>query len=354
MANSQVGALPLYMQPWLQNNNPIRLGSQVALARNIEQFLFPKHLKTEQQKQIQTLLSNLLIHQKEFEGGVSKRGDECQPVDRDYLIEHFFLPLNQLESNAGSGFLLNPEGSLLACFNVENHLTFYGIEKEGQIETLYRALSSCENAVQKNLGFAFSNRFGYLTAKPEWAGCGLKVRIFLQPSALIHTGELEQVLESEKKEGVDASPLFQDASDWTLDALVLENRFCLGITEEGILSTVRLLSEKLIEKEQKKRFEIQANPSGELKDKVSRSFAILKHSYQIDAKEAMNALSLIKLGLLLGWAEGVEVTALNELIFRIRRAHFLKSIQENIPPEVLLHRRAEYLQQKLKSLSCRF
>jgi protein arginine kinase len=342
------------MEPWLQNTNPIWLGTQVALSRNVEQLHFPKHLQLEQQKQVYTLLSNLLTHQKEFEGGVLKRGDECQPIDREYLIEHFFLPVNQIESGPGNGFLLNSLGSLLGCFNLDNHLTLYGIEKEGHFEKLSHSLIHLQETLQKNIGFAFSNRFGYLTSQPELTGCGLKVRALLQLSALIHTKELDAVLESEKKEGIEALPFFKERSEWTLDTVAVENRYCLGITDEGILASIRLFVEKLIDKEQKKRAEIQSKPSEELKDKVSRSFAVLKHSYQIDAKEAMNALSLIKLGVLLGWVHGVEISALNELLFRIRRAHFLKGSQENISPDALLHRRADYLQQKLQPLSCSF
>ena len=125
MANETVGALPLFMEPWLQNKNPIWLGTHISLSRNLEKFLFPQHLKTDPQKQIYTLLSNLLTHQKEFQGGVVKRSDECQPVDREYLIEHFFLPIEQIQSSPGSGFLLDKTGSLLASINLDDHLMIH-------------------------------------------------------------------------------------------------------------------------------------------------------------------------------------------------------------------------------------
>lgn len=354
MSGDSLGRIPLFMDPWLQNNNPIWLGTQIQLARNIEKFLFPNLLKLEQQKQIYTLLSNLLIHMKEFEKGVLTRGDESSPFDREYLIEHFFLPVNQLQGTPGTGYLLNEQGSILACFNLENHLMLYGIEKEGQLEKVYRALIQCEEAIQKNLGYAFSNRFGYLTSHPELAGTGLKVKAFLQLSALIHTKDLDPLLDQEKKEGIEVFPLFKEKQGWSLDIAVVENRYCLGITEEGIINGVRHFTEKLLEKEQKKRMELQAKPTNELKDKISRACAIIKHSYQIDVKETMQALSLLKLGLALGWITGTDLASLNELFFRIRRAHLMKSSGESMNQETLLHRRAEYLQNKLASLSCHF
>lgn len=354
MKNEMTGAIPLFMEPWLQNTNPIWLGTEITLARNLEKFLFPQHLKAEPQKQIFTLLSNLLTHQKEFKGGVVKKGEECQPVDREYLIEHFFLPQQQIQGSPGTGFFLDATGSLLASINLDNHLVLHKIDKTGQIEKQYKSMLPCEEAVERNLGFAFSNRFGYLTSQPEMAGCGMKVRAFLQLSALIHTNELQKVLEQEAKEGIEALPLFRDHAEWTLDIVVLENRYCLGITEEALLSSVRMFAEKLLELEQKKRLEIQAKPTNELKDKVSRALAVLQHSYQIDAKEAMNALSLIKLGATLGWIMGADVALLNELFFVLRRAHFIKLAGENISPEALLHRRAEFIQKKLGNLSCNF
>jgi protein arginine kinase len=345
----QIGSIPLYMEPWLQNNNPIWIGTTLTLARNIENFFFPHLLDIEKQKQLYSLLSGSLSTLPQFQNGVLKRGDECLPSDKEYLIEHFFLPFNQLQSFSGGGFLLNSQGSLLSAINFDNHFTLYGVDKNGSFEKLYLDMATCENAIQKNLGYSFSNRFGFLTAHSEMSGTGLKVRALLQLSALIHTKELKAILEQEAKEDIEVQPAFQE-NEWTQDLVAVENRFCLGATEESILASVRLFCERLIDIEQKRRQQIIKSNSDDLKDKVSRAFAILKHSYQIEAKEAMNALSLIKFGLTLGWIQNITLEQLNELFFIIRRAHFIKHLKKEMDPTTLLHERATFLQEKLSKV----
>jgi len=91
------------------------------------------------------------------------------------------------------------------------------------------------------------------------------------------------------------------------------------------------------------------NPA--LKDLISRAYGILFHSYQIEAVEAMNALSLMKLGLQLEWIGNTTILALNQLFFNCRRAHLLRLFPEKISQEEVAHKRAEYIHQSLKGVT---
>jgi protein arginine kinase len=83
---------------------------------------------------------------------------------------------------------------------------------------------------------------------------------------------------------------------------------------------------------------------------VSRAYAILLHSYQIEAIEALKALSLVKMGLDLEWLKGTSQAALNHLFFACRRAHLLCQYERNISHEELPHRRAEFIHKALHGL----
>ena len=89
-----------------------------------------------------------------------------------------------------------------------------------------------------------------------------------------------------------------------------------------------------------------------MKDHVSRAFGLLRHSYQLQTNEAMDALSLLKLGVELGWIEGITSAKVNALLFQCRRAHLQYTIQdtETIDLQAIAHKRAEFLHQQLKEL----
>jgi protein arginine kinase len=83
---------------------------------------------------------------------------------------------------------------------------------------------------------------------------------------------------------------------------------------------------------------------------VSRAYGILVHSYQIDAIEALNALSLLKLGIDMGWVSGIDNKSVNVLFFNCRRAHLLCKHQESIAKEEIAHKRSEYIHKSLKNV----
>ena len=130
--------------------------------------------------------------------------------------------------------------------------------------------------------------------------------------------------------------------------MVIRNNYTLGLTEENILSSVRSYATKLIVHEQGERKKLREEESTEMKNLVSRAYAVLVHSYKIDVAEALNAISLMKLGLELGWLTGVTTKDLNALFFSCRRAHLLAEVGEDFDPEELPHKRAEYIHKVLK------
>ena len=78
---------------------------------------------------------------------------------------------------------------------------------------------------------------------------------------------------------------------------------------------------------------------------------VLVHSYQIDEQEALDCISLLKLGLDLGYLEGVSMQDLNALFFNSRRAHLLSHFEKEIKQEELSHQRASYIHTLLKKIS---
>lgn len=85
-------------------------------------------------------------------------------------------------------------------------------------------------------------------------------------------------------------------------------------------------------------------------DKVDRAICLLNHSYQIDAEEALNAMSFIKPGIDLSRIEGLSDQEVNKIFFELRRGHLSLAIQEELSQEILAQKRAEYLQSALKPL----
>ncbi len=337
-------------KPWTDNHNDIWIASTLSLFRNIENFNFPGKMTAERRKQIIPLLSKELTQIPGLDKPIVLNADEITPNEKEYLVEHFLSPFSYHDTYAGEGFVIDNSGQFLATLNVHDHLHLHLIDIRGELEKSWNSLVKMEMQIGKSFAYAFSSRFGFLTSNAANCGTGLIIALYLQPSALIHTGKIDEFLEKNADKSLTITGLQGNPEELIGDILMIKNHYTLGMNEENIISTLRSFATKLLVEEGSARNGIKHQESPQVKDKVSRAFGILIHSYQIDAIEALNAISLLKLGSELGWLEGSNTAALNELFFNCRRSHLFQTFGEKISPEELPHKRAEFIHQSLKNV----
>jgi protein arginine kinase len=334
--------------PWASNDNAIWLASTVTLTRNLEKFKFPGKLANDRKNQIIALVENHISSSNLLVGPQVIRAEDISPIEKEFLIEHFLSTQNLHQARVGEAFIVDQAGESLISLNVTDHIQFQILESKGELEKSWNKIVKIETDLGKIIPYSFSTKFGFLTANPLNCGTGLNVTAFLQLSALIHTGKIDYLLEKYNDDSIFITGLQGSPTDIIGDLLAIQNNFSLGVTEETITSSLRAFIMKLLLEERKERSHLQKENNDAMKDKVSRAFGILSHSYQIDAVEALNAISLLKLGVDLGWIKGISIQASNELLFNCRRAHLLCQYPEEIPQEELLHKRAEFIHNALK------
>ncbi len=344
---------PIFEQtkPWIDNHNDIWLASTISLYRNIENFKFPAKMTAQRRKQVIPLVTKELLASSHLSSPVFIKAEDVLPQEKEYLVEHFLSDHSYQEAYSGEGFVLDQSGQFLATINILDHVHLQIMDVRGELEQAWNKLVKVEMSLGKAFTFAYSSRFGFLASDPTSSGTALSVSVYLQPSALIHTGKIEDMLEKYTDKSIAITGLQGSPTEIIGDVLNIRNNMTLGINEENIISSVRSFATKLLVEESSLRNSIKNEESAEMKDKVSRAFGVLMHSYQIEAIEALNAISLMKLGSELGWLTGVTTAALNELFFNCRRAHLLHNCGEEIKQENIPHKRAEFIHKILKDVS---
>jgi protein arginine kinase len=336
-------------KPWANNENNIWLASTINLHRNIDKFPFPAKLEKERRSQIISLLSKTLLHSTHLSRPVLIKTEEMGPIEKEYLFEHFLSSHSFQQAHSGEAFLLDESGTFLATLNVSNHIQFELIDCLGELETAWNHLVKIEAELGEAINYAFAPRFGFLTSDISLCGTGFILKIFLQPSALIHSGQLRETLDRIKMEGIVLTGLQGNPQEIIGDIYTIINKQTLGQTEENIISALRLYTTKLIVEENLVRTHLKNEENPEVMDKVSRAYGLLIHSYQIETAEALNAISLLKLGAALNWLEGISPQELNRLFFDCRRAHLLSTCEKELTLEEIPHKRAEHIHVALKN-----
>lgn len=337
-----------HTQPWVDNSNQFWLASTIQIKRNLTRFPFPEKLDADKKDQIIALTKPHLLAQKFLVQPEFFPIKEVNPIEKEYLVEHFLTSTSFHQTHSGAGFILDQSGRFLVTLNVDNHIQFELIECSGELEGGWNQLAHIERTVGEAVTYAFSNKYGYLTSAPAESGTGFILTVFLQPSALIHTGKIEKTLQQLITPDYLSLGLQGDPHQIIGDIYAIRNHYTTGLTEENIISSIRLLTTKMMVEENNMRNELKNGENPEVMDKVSRAFGTLLHSYQIEPIEALNSISLLKLGAHLGWLEGVAQHDLNALFFNCRRAHLLLNFGKEITLEELPHKRAEFIHKTLK------
>lgn len=342
-------------KPWSNNTNPIWLASTVSLQRNIEKFKFPGKLDADRKKQIVSLVSkDLLSTDTQKTGNLDNpiliKAEEIGALEKEFLVEHFMATQNYNQTGPGEGFILDGSGEFLATLNMRDHIHLQLIDCRGELENTWSRLVKIESALGKGINYSYLPKFGFLTSDPTQCGTALIVTVYLQVAALVHMGKIDDILDKLADESFSISGIQGNPNEIIGDIIMVQNNYTLGLTEENIIASMRSFTTKMLVEESSMRQQVKKDNSADFKDKVSRAYGILTHSYQIEAVEALNALSLLKLGAEAGWISGIGNKEINELLFNCRRAHLLYQVQEKVSQEEIPHKRAERIHKALKGV----
>lgn len=336
---------PIYQlkSRWQESTHSVWIGSTLTLYRNFGKYKFPGALDHSRKEQIISLVYEILKSCPSLKEPALFLSQQLGPLEKEFLFEHFLATTNFYEAHGGEGFITDQEGDFLAVVNLGDHLQLELTDTEQEIEKTWERLVKIEQHICKSVDFAYNPRFGFLTHNPEYAGTGLIIRLFLHIPAIIHTGELPEILEKELEEEVVATGIQGSSSEMIGDLILAQNSCTIGLTEEYLLTTLRMWATKVIVAEVAIRKKLKNNGDVQLKNKVARALGLLTHSYQLETVEALNALSLVKLGLELGWIKGDQPLNFYQIVLDCRRAHLINKLGGGVEIPQLPRKRAEYL-----------
>lgn len=341
--------LPPYLLehlPWEQEADPIWPATTLVLRRNLSRRLFPPKLKEREALSVEEDLKNALLAQADFTEPQFFSAEMLSATDKEYLFEHFLCREGFQNTLRGQGFLIEKSASILALFNIEDHLQLHLSACKAGLEKAWTSLSQISSSIAKILDFAYAPKWGFLTSHPSQCGTALQATAFLHLPALIRMERIQDALAKQKEEEIEVSGMQGTPDVFLGDLLILANRFSLGVSEDTIFYALHSAATELTLLEKKLREELRHDSKAELKDLVFRAFGLLMHSYQLQTPETLDALSLMKLGLDLGWLTGVSDRTLNEIFFQCRKAH-LTYLAEEKDPKNLPHARAAFIHKKL-------
>jgi len=132
---------------------------------------------------------------------------------------------------------------------------------------------------------------------------------------------------------------------------ILSNQHTLGETEAELINRIEAVAENIVQAEQNAREKLRKESPIMLHDQVGRAYATLRYSHILASKEALNLLSLLRLGADLDILSNCDRGLVDMLLLEIQPAHLQLVAGRELSPEERDTRRAEIARQRLKSVA---
>lgn len=346
MASKPLGLSPKLSAIWQRNPHVYHIASSLVLARNLQAFYFPPKLDRHSQSKLFEFLKAEV--KRALPSAQIFEGQELRGEDKAWISEHFLLRegINHLQQ--AQGIAMDRSSKFLLRINDQDHLNFHVSQPGDNLQSAFEKVFRIERSLGKKMEWAFSERYGFLTTRPEQCGSALVCSSLLHIPLTLEEGAFR--IESKLKlTSIDhqRAPKEQSDSFFPGGFVWIENRQTLGISEEEILSSLTQQNTKLLGRERRLREEKRQNLDDATKNQISRSFGLMKHSWTLGSKELLEAIAMLKLGLDLGVVTGCTQKNLNQILLASGRG----ALEAQSPGEESLeHRRGAFVQKILKRL----
>jgi protein arginine kinase len=336
---------------WLRGTGPLSdvvLSSRARLARNLAGMPFLAKCSESQLREIAAILEKLLL--RVGLGGETLYVDieAASPLERAILVERHLISRQHADGNGARGLAIAGSETVAVMVNEEDHLRMQVLRGGLQLDACYAEVRRLDDLLEEHTSFAFSGRFGYLTACPTNVGTGLRVSVMLHLPALKMTGQIEKVLRAARDMRLAVRGLYGEGTEAIGDLFQVSNQSSLGASEDRIVADFRdQIVPGIIDFERKARQSLLNNRAAALEDKIFRAEAVLRCARLISSEETMHLLSYLRLGVSLEMVKDVPLDLVNELCLASQPAHLQRLIGREMDAPQRGEARAKLIRAKL-------
>jgi protein arginine kinase len=338
---------------WLGGVGPesdIVISSRIRLARNIAGFPFLSRASPKERSDLEGLVGDRLRNGDLGLDLAYFRLPDLASLDRQFLVERHLISREHAFSKGPRGVALNPQETLSIMVNEEDHLRIQGLRSGLQLRKTWEEVDAFDTALEREIDYAFSSQFGYLTVCPTNVGTGLRASVMVHLPALVMTSQIDKVFQAVSKINLAVRGLYGEGTKASGDFYQISNQPTLGKTEEEIIRNIESVIPQIVKFERTVRQTLLENKKEVIEDKSCRAFGMLQTARIISSEEAMDLLSVVRLGANLGLIPQLPVQTINELFIMTQPAHLQKMSQAELTSAERDVTRATFIRNRIEQI----
>lgn len=344
--------MPARGAEWLRadgRDSDVVMSSRVRLARNLSGFPFPNSASEEDRLSVLDLARSHAFSNDVADKLLWVDLTDATQTDRHILVERHLISRQHADAQGPRAVIVSsPDEWLSIMVNEEDHLRIQVLQSGLALSDAFARCDAVDDRLEGRIEYAFSKRFGYLTACPTNVGTGLRVSVMLHLPALRLTGEIEKVRRAANAMSLAVRGFYGEGSEAVGDIFQISNQTTLGRTERALLDDFeREIIPEVIGYERSARRALLDNRRLILEDRAHRSLATLRSARLLSADEALRCLSHARLGVRLGVLEGVDPNAIDQLILLTQPAHLQQIVGRKLDQSQRKSARADLVRKRL-------
>lgn len=343
--------IDLFPGQWLRRTGDeadVVISSRARLARNVHGYPFQSRASEALREQLNAMLVDRVRDALRDQKAAVVAVNDLDEIDCHVLVEKHLISREHADGEGSRSVVFTPDEVVSIMINEEDHLRMQAIRPGFSLTEAWHIVDEIDNALAEKVPFAFSDQYGFLTACPTNVGTGLRVSVMLHLPALAISEHLQKVLNAVNALRLAARGLYGEHSKAQGDLYQISNQITLGRSEQKLLENVETATRRIIEYERLARSLLLDSAKRQLEDRVWRAYGVLTHARVISSEEAIRLLSYVRLGVVTGIIQGIDMARIGCLFVMCQPAHIQKLAGRELSPEERGAQRATFLREQLK------
>lgn len=338
---------------WLKeigSDSDVVISSRVRLARNLTNFVFLTNADEATRQEIEKYIREKLESAKLFPPNCYFNLSEINDLDRKLLTERYLISMDHASGKNARGVIFNHSETTSIMINEEDHLRIQIIRGGLQLINIWEEINELDTKLEKHFSYAFSPQFGYLTACPTNVGTGLRASVMLHLPALSFVKQLEKVFQALARIKYTIRGFAGESTPAMSEFFQVSNQTSLGKSEKEIITELQNVIPEIIKYERTWRTKLLNDSTHRLSDRINRAYGILKYVQSISSEEAMDLLSMVRLGIHLKLIKSPSLQTINNIFIMTQPAHLQKMNKHPLTPVERDVFRATFIRDKFNTI----
>ena len=326
--------------------NDVVLSSRVRLARNFEDIPFDVSSRPEFAAVCVSRTVNALKA-----AGVDKGFDlfrlrDMSDASRKAMAESWLISWDLLTNASSATAMIRPQDALTVMMGEDDHLRIQAIRPEMDLLSAAAACFRVDDALSRQVNFAFDEQLGYLTACPTNTGTGMRASLLMHLPMLTKAKKMGDVGQLVAKVGLNIRGVYGEGSEALGNIYQISNQVTLGRTEQELIATVTALGNQLCDMENALRDKAKNEGRIPLEDMVYRAWGAMTNARLMPLNEFYQHWSNLRLGAALGMLK-LPLALVDALLDHAQDAHLCVWAEENLAGSALEEARATRIREML-------